>query len=76
VDAFRLCTYVSDVAVDLSIAELGAGEQAGISDQNGQLVTQNSSPEAKIELFRSLEALAETAGRFRLNVELPIPFDA
>jgi hypothetical protein len=54
VDAFRLCTYLSDVAVDLSIAELGAGEQVAISDQNGQLVTQNSSPEAKIELFRSL----------------------
>jgi hypothetical protein len=42
------------VAVDVSIAELGAREQAGTSDQNGQLVTQNSSPEAKIELFRSL----------------------
>ena len=26
-------------------------------------------------LFRRLETLAETAGRFRLNVELPIPFD-
>jgi superfamily II DNA or RNA helicase len=34
--------------------ELVAREQAGTSDQNGQLVTQNSSPEAKIELFRSL----------------------
>jgi very-short-patch-repair endonuclease len=27
-------------------------------------------------LYRRLETLAETAGRFRLNVELPIPFDA
>ena len=27
-------------------------------------------------LFRRLETLPETAGRFRLNVELPIPFDA
>jgi hypothetical protein len=26
-------------------------------------------------LFRRLETLPETAGRFRLNVELPIPFD-
>jgi very-short-patch-repair endonuclease len=26
-------------------------------------------------LFRRLEALAETNGRFRLNAELPIPFD-
>jgi len=26
-------------------------------------------------LFRRLESLPETAGRFRLNVELPIPFD-
>jgi hypothetical protein len=26
-------------------------------------------------LYRRLETLADTAGRFRLNVELPIPFD-
>ncbi len=26
-------------------------------------------------LFRRLETLAETTGRFRLNAELPIPFD-
>ena len=26
-------------------------------------------------LYRRLESLPETAGRFRLNVELPIPFD-
>ena len=26
-------------------------------------------------LYRRLETLQETAGRFRLNVELPIPFD-
>ena len=26
-------------------------------------------------LYRRLETLAETAGRFRLNAELPIPFD-
>ena len=26
-------------------------------------------------LYRRLETLPETAGRFRLNVELPIPFD-
>ena len=26
-------------------------------------------------LFRRLETLSETVGRFRLNVELPIPFD-
>jgi superfamily II DNA or RNA helicase/very-short-patch-repair endonuclease len=42
------------MAVTVSSLELGAREQAGPSDQNGQLVTQNSSPEAKIELFRSL----------------------
>jgi very-short-patch-repair endonuclease len=27
-------------------------------------------------LYRRLETLAETAGRFRLNVKLPIPFDS
>jgi hypothetical protein len=27
-------------------------------------------------LYRRLETLPETAGRFRLNIELPIPFDA
>jgi hypothetical protein len=27
-------------------------------------------------LYRRLETLPETAGRFRLNVELPIPFDS
>jgi very-short-patch-repair endonuclease len=26
-------------------------------------------------LYRRLESLSETAGKFRLNVELPIPFD-
>ena len=26
-------------------------------------------------LYRRLETLPETAGRFRLNAELPIPFD-
>ena len=30
---------------------------------------------SELFLFRRLETLAETAGRFRLNVELPIPFD-
>jgi very-short-patch-repair endonuclease len=30
---------------------------------------------SELFLFRRLETLAETVGRFRLNVELPIPFD-
>ena len=49
-------------------------------------VDQRSSSEAKIALFRSLfrgrddvyrrlDTLTETGGRFRLNVALPIPFD-
>ncbi len=45
--------------------------------------TPSSSPESpdrarsasELFLFRRLETLPETAGRFRLNVELPIPFD-
>ena len=31
---------------------------------------------SELFLFRRLETLAETTGRFRLNVELSIPFDA
>ena len=54
VDALRLCTYRGVVPIDVAISELRAFEQVGTSDQNDQLVTQDSSPEAKIELFRSL----------------------
>jgi superfamily II DNA or RNA helicase/very-short-patch-repair endonuclease len=50
----RLCTYHGDVPIDVAISERSARNPGGTLDQNGQLVTQDSSPEAKIELFRSL----------------------
>ena len=43
------------------------------SPQRGGRRPRRSATEAF--LFRRLETLPETAGRFRLNVELPIPFD-
>jgi hypothetical protein len=46
--------YRSSVPVDVSNSDPGARKQAATSDQNCQLVTQDSSPEAKIDLFRSL----------------------
>jgi superfamily II DNA or RNA helicase len=42
------------------------------ASQNG---TDHARSASELFLFRRLETLAETAGWFRLNVELPIPFD-
>ncbi len=50
----RLRTYRSGVPIDVAISERKVREQAGTLDQNSQLVAQDSSPEVKIELFRSL----------------------
>lgn len=50
----RLCTYRSDVPIDVATSEHRAREAAERLDQNDQSVTQDSSPEAKIKLFRSL----------------------
>jgi very-short-patch-repair endonuclease len=68
------------VPIDVATLERNAREQAGPLEQNPRLVSKDSSPESKIQLFeaflyRRLETLPETAGRFRLNAELPIPFD-
>jgi hypothetical protein len=46
--------YRSVVPIDVATSERRAREQVGTVDQNSQLITQDSSPEAKIELFRSL----------------------
>jgi len=50
----RLCTYRSDVPIDVATSEHRAREAAERLDQNDQSVSQDSSPEAKIKLFRSL----------------------
>ena len=49
-----LRTYRSDVPIDVATSEDRAREAAVTLDQNDQSVTQDSSPEAKIKLFRSL----------------------
>ena len=54
VDALRLCTYRNDVPVEVTTSERRAREETRSSDQSGPLVAQDSSPEAKIKLFRSL----------------------
>jgi len=42
------------VPLEVATSERRAREETTTSDENGQLVTQDSSPEAKIKLFRSL----------------------
>jgi superfamily II DNA or RNA helicase/very-short-patch-repair endonuclease len=44
-------------------------------DSSTQLATDRARSASEAFLYRRLETLAATAGRFRLNVELPIPFD-
>jgi len=44
-------------------------------DFSTQLGTARARSASEAFLFRRLETLAATAGKFRLNVELPIPFD-
>ncbi len=50
----RLRTYRNDVPIDVATSEHRAREAAETSDPNDQSVTQDSSPGAKIKLFRSL----------------------
>jgi superfamily II DNA or RNA helicase/very-short-patch-repair endonuclease len=50
----RLRTYRSDVPIDIATSDHRAREAAETLDQNDQSVTQDSSPGAKIKLFRSL----------------------
>jgi superfamily II DNA or RNA helicase len=53
--------------VDPPLANLFVG-----ASQEG---TNRARSASELFLFRRLETLTETSGRFRLNVELPIPFD-
>jgi superfamily II DNA or RNA helicase len=48
---------------------------ANLFVEASQKGTDRARSASELFLFRRLETLAETAGRFRLNVELPIPFD-
>jgi very-short-patch-repair endonuclease len=59
--------------VDPPLANLFAQAAAASSPSHEFSDRPRSATEAF--LFRRLETLPETAGRFRLNVELPIPFD-
>jgi hypothetical protein len=56
--------------VDLPLANLFA-QMAGTPSSS----LDRARSASELFLFRRLETLPETAGRFRLNVELPIPFD-
>ncbi len=58
--------------VDVPLANLFVQATSRPADPDG-IVRARSAAEAF--LFRRLESLAETAGLFRLNVKLPIPFD-
>jgi len=59
--------------VDTSLAALFAHATRPIAPDSEGAARARSASEAF--LFRRLQSLPETAGRFRLNVELPIPFD-
>jgi superfamily II DNA or RNA helicase/very-short-patch-repair endonuclease len=48
---------------------------AGLFVQVSGEATDHARSATELFLFRRLETLPETAGRFRLNVQLPIPFD-
>lgn len=48
--------------------------QAARSTLSGSQGSEMARSAAKAFLFRRLESLAETRGKFRLNIELPIPF--
>ncbi len=59
--------------VDLPLAQLFASAAQDLPVGADGAARARSASEAF--LYRRLETLGETAGRFRLNVELPIPFD-
>jgi len=59
--------------VDLPLANLFVHAARRLSADNDGADRARSASEAF--LYRRLETLPETAGRFRLNVKLPIPFD-
>jgi very-short-patch-repair endonuclease len=60
--------------VDTPLADLFVRAARPTAPEAGGVARARSASEAF--LFRRLETLAETAGRFRLNASLPIPFDA
>lgn len=53
-DAFAVLRYAGGVSTHVSISECGTMPETGGSNQKSQTVTKDSSPDAKIELFRSL----------------------
>ena len=53
-DALRIRTYLSGGPVDMAALDLRAWDSPGTLNQASEIVTQDSSPEAKIELFWSL----------------------
>lgn len=59
--------------LDTPLANLFVGAARPVSPEAEGAARARSASEAF--LFRRLETLAETAGRFRLNASLPIPFD-
>ena len=59
--------------VDSPLANLFVNVARSISPDTEGIARARSATEAF--LYRRLETLRETAGRFALNVELPIPFD-
>jgi very-short-patch-repair endonuclease len=59
--------------VDVPLANLFVHTACHLSPETEGINRARSASEAF--LYRRLETLPETAGRFRLNVELPIPFD-
>jgi len=59
--------------VDAPLANLFVHAARSVSSEAEGVNRARSASEAF--LYRRLESLPETAGRFRLNAELPIPFD-
>jgi len=53
-DGFAVARCTAGVSTQVSFSERGAMPEAGGSDQKHQTVTNDSSPDAKIELFQSL----------------------
>ena len=59
--------------VDAPLAELFARAAANLS--TNEVGPSRARSAARALSFRRLETLPQTSGRFRLNAELPIPFD-
>jgi very-short-patch-repair endonuclease len=78
-DAAWKCDYAASVrrlvrdGIDAPLANLFVGAARAIPPETNGANRARSATEAF--LYRRLETLAETKGRFQLNVELPIPFD-